>query len=61
VGSNAGAGPNNQFLSSSAPGNYNVTGTRNFCMVTDGVLRIAIGQIPIAPDIPTCLAYPNTQ
>src|SRR6185437_9395547 len=44
VGSAGGSGnPNSQFFSGSAPNNYNVTGVRNFCMVTDGVLRINPG------------------
>jgi prepilin-type N-terminal cleavage/methylation domain-containing protein len=62
VGSGGGAGvPNGQVVSSSAPLSYNVTGVRNFCMVTDGVLRINSGPAVIAPDVPTCLAYPIAQ
>jgi type IV pilus assembly protein PilA len=62
AGSGGGGGnPNSQFVSSSAPENFNVTGVRNFCMVTDGVLRINPGPAAIAPDVPTCTAYPIAQ
>jgi prepilin-type N-terminal cleavage/methylation domain-containing protein len=54
-----GAPPNIEFVTSSAPLNYNVTGTRNFCMMTDGVLRLYIGSAPIAPDVATCSTYQN--
>jgi prepilin-type N-terminal cleavage/methylation domain-containing protein len=57
----AGGTPNTQFVSSSAPTNYNVTGVRNFCMVTDGVLRIDPGPKSLAGDVPTCQAYPIAQ
>jgi prepilin-type N-terminal cleavage/methylation domain-containing protein len=56
-----GANPNSQFFAGSAPDNYNVSGVRNFCMVTDGVLRINPGPAVIAPDEPTCEAYPIAQ
>lgn len=52
--------PNTQFVSSSAPTTFNTTGVRNFCMVTDGVLRITSGPAPVAGDVPTCNAYPPT-
>ena len=62
VGSGGGGGtPNSQFFAGSAPDNYNVSGVRNFCMVTDGVLRINPGPAVIAPDEPTCEAYPIAQ
>jgi prepilin-type N-terminal cleavage/methylation domain-containing protein len=62
IGSGGGAGvPNGQVVSSSAPLTFNVTGVRNFCMVTDGVLRINSGPVAIAPDVPTCVAYPIAQ
>jgi prepilin-type N-terminal cleavage/methylation domain-containing protein len=59
----AGGGPtpNVEFFSASAPITYNVTGTKNYCMVQDGVLRVNIGQAAIAPDISTCSAYPSAQ
>ncbi len=53
--------PSVQFVSSSAPLTYNTTGVRNFCMVTDGVMRINTGPAPIAGDVPTCTAYPIAQ
>lgn len=53
--------PSIEFVTSSAPSIFNVTGTRNFCMVTDGVLRINIGQAAIAPDVATCQGYPIAQ
>ena len=56
-----GATTNSEFVSSSAPIAYNSTGIRNFCIVTDGVLRIDPGPTVIAPDVPTCLAYVTAQ
>ena len=53
--------PNIEFVSSSAPLSYNVTGTKYYCIVTDGVLRLTTAQGPIAPDVPTCSAYPVSQ
>jgi prepilin-type N-terminal cleavage/methylation domain-containing protein len=53
--------PNIEFVSSSVPVTYNVTGVRNFCMVTDGVLRILPANAPIAQNISTCTAYPIAQ
>lgn len=54
--------PNIEFVSSSAPVTFNVTGIRNFCIVTDGVLRIYAGSsAPVAKDVPTCTAYPIAQ
>ena len=52
---------NTEFVSSSAPITYNTTGIRNFCIATDGVLRINPGPAPIAPDVATCLAYASAQ
>lgn len=54
---------NTEFVGSSAPTAYDRSGVRNFCMVTDGVLRINPGAsgLPPAPDIPTCLSYPIAQ
>lgn len=54
-----GPAPNIEFVTSSAPLTYNVTGTRNFCMMTDGVLRLYIGATAIAPDVATCSTYQN--
>src|SRR6266540_2449912 len=62
AGFTSGAATTNiEFVSSSAPNTYNSTGIRNFCIVTDGVLRIDPGPTVIAPDVPTCLAYVGAQ
>jgi type IV pilus assembly protein PilA len=56
-------GPNDSFVASSAPQIFDVTGVRDFCVVTDGVLRVqpgSSGGVP-APDVPTCSAYPASQ
>jgi type IV pilus assembly protein PilA len=63
VGFNGGAGPNSSFVASSAPISFNVTGFRNFCVVTDGVLRNqpgTSGGVP-APDVATCTGYSSAQ
>jgi type IV pilus assembly protein PilA len=63
VGFNGGAGPNSSFVAASAPISFNVTGVRNFCVVTDGVLRNqpgVSGGVP-APDVATCTAYTSAQ
>jgi type IV pilus assembly protein PilA len=56
-----GLGMNTQFVSSSAPQNFNKTGVRDFCIATDdGSVRTqqgTAGGAP-APDVPTCIAYP---
>jgi prepilin-type N-terminal cleavage/methylation domain-containing protein len=57
----SGGPPASQFVASSAPLSYNVTGVRNFCMVTDGVMRINPGSAPIAGNVATCSAYPIAQ
>jgi len=59
----ASGGPNDSFVASSAPSAFNVTGVRNFCMVTDGVLRQqqgTSGGVP-APDVMTCMNYATAQ
>ena len=63
VGFSIGGGINSSFVGSSAPQNFNVTGIRNFCIVTDGVLRIDPGAAgtPPAPDVATCSTYPDRQ
>ncbi|HZQ18539.1 MAG TPA: prepilin-type N-terminal cleavage/methylation domain-containing protein [Terriglobales bacterium] len=53
--------PNIEFVSSSVPVSFNTTGTRNFCMVTDGVLRIYVGAAAIAQNVSTCTGYPIAQ
>ncbi|HVO79455.1 MAG TPA: hypothetical protein VMT28_01920, partial [Terriglobales bacterium] len=56
-------GLNTAFVAGSAPENFNVTGVRYFCIVTDGVLRSDPGTAgnPPAGDLGTCLAYPVAQ
>ena len=53
----------NAFVASSAPQTFDVTGDRNFCVATDGVLRANPGAngTPPAPDVPTCQAYAIVQ
>jgi type IV pilus assembly protein PilA len=63
VGFNGGNGPNSSFVASSAPISFNVTGFRNFCVVSDGVLRQqpgTSGGVP-APDVGTCMGYASSQ
>ena len=63
AGFSASGGPNDSFVASSAPSAFNVTGVRNFCIVTDGVLRQQIGTsggVP-APDVNTCTNYATAQ
>ncbi len=56
-------GTNDSFVSSSAPVAFNQTGVRDFCVVTDGVLRSNPGLSggPPAPDVATCQAYATAQ
>ena len=44
-----GAATNIAFVGGSAPLSYNVTGVRNFCMVSDGVLRYLVPGGPGTP------------
>lgn len=63
AGFSASGGPNDSFVASSAPEAFDFTGVRDFCIVTDGVLRIQSGTsggVP-APDVSTCMAYPGAQ
>ena len=56
-------GVNDSFVGGSAPVAFNQTGVRNFCIVTDGVLRSnpgVLGGVP-APDVPTCQSYATAQ
>jgi prepilin-type N-terminal cleavage/methylation domain-containing protein len=51
------------FVGGSAPLAFNQSGVRNFCIVTDGVLRSnpgVSGGVP-APDVPSCQAYAIAQ
>ena len=59
----SGSGINVSFVAGGAPSAYNQTGVRNFCIITDGVLRSdpgVSGGLP-APDVATCLAYTIAQ
>ncbi len=63
AGGGAAGGVNTSLVASSAPQTYNQTGVRDFCIVTDGVLRINAGAAgtPPAPAVPTCQGYPVAQ
>jgi type IV pilus assembly protein PilA len=63
VGFSSSGGPNDSFVGSSAPSLFDVTGVRDFCIVTDGVLRVqpgTSGGIPAA-DVSTCLGYASAE
>jgi prepilin-type N-terminal cleavage/methylation domain-containing protein len=53
---------NVSFVAGSAPQAFNVTGVRNFCISTDGVLRAdpGAGGTPPASTVAQCLAYTLT-
>lgn len=58
----AGSGSvNSDFVVGSTPSSYNLTGVQNFCMVTDGVLRINPGPALLATTLSACQAYPTAQ
>jgi prepilin-type N-terminal cleavage/methylation domain-containing protein len=63
VGVAGGGGVNGAFVTGSAPQDFDVSGVRYFCIVTDGVLRSDPGTAgnPPASNISTCLAYPVAQ
>ena len=58
-----GGPPNLTFVVGGTPLTFNVTGVRDFCSVTDGVMRIDPGAAGAAPppDIATCQAYAVAQ
>jgi type IV pilus assembly protein PilA len=59
----SGSALNSGFAIGAAPIEFNRTGNRNFCTISDGVLRSqpgSSGSLPIA-DIPSCLAFPIAQ
>jgi type IV pilus assembly protein PilA len=63
VGVNQSGTTNSAFVVGSAPLSYNITGVRDFCIITDGVLRIdpgAPGNVPVN-NIAACVAYPSAQ
>ena len=53
------AGPNSTFVVGAVPQSYNQSGVRDFCIATDGVIRINPGSAgatnPV--DVPTCTAF----
>jgi len=53
------AGPNTSFVVGAVPQSYNKSGVRDFCIATDGVIRINPGSSgatnPV--DVPTCTAF----
>lgn len=53
----AGSVINSDFVASSAPLGFNQTGVRNFCIVSDGVVRANPGApgLPPAPTVGVCL------
>jgi type IV pilus assembly protein PilA len=57
------SGPNSSFVVGAIPQAYNQSGVRDFCIVTDGVLRINPGSAGAVspPDVPTCAAYAISQ
>jgi len=63
TGVSLGGPSNDSFVIGSAPLTFNITGVRNFCTISDGVLRIDPGTSspPPAGSISVCLAYPITQ
>lgn len=63
LGSSTGGGSvNSEFVVGSSPVTYPTSGVRNFCMVTDGVLRIDTtgGGVPVN-SVGACTSYPIAQ
>lgn len=63
AGFSSSGGANDSFVASSAPQMFDMTGVRDFCIVTDGVLRVepgSSGGAP-APDVATCMKYAAAQ
>lgn len=63
AGFSGAGGLNESFVASSAPVSFNLTGVRNFCIISDGMLRSTTGTsggVP-APDVGTCTAYGTAQ
>lgn len=63
IGFASGGTVNTEFVGGSAPEVYNLTGVRNFCMISDGVLRSDPGSASSTPVVVVsgCLAYPVAQ
>ena len=63
AGFSGSGGQNDSFVAASAPVSFNQTGVRNFCIISDGMLRSTTGTsggVP-APDVSTCTAYGTAQ
>jgi type IV pilus assembly protein PilA len=61
--SGIGGAPNTTFVVGGTPLNFNVTGVRDFCATTDGVMRVNLGiagAVP-PPDVASCSAYAIAQ
>ena len=58
-----GGPPTTTFVTGAVPANFNITGVRDFCITTDGVLRQNPGFAGAAdpPDVATCQAYALAQ
>lgn len=58
-----GGAPNTTFVAGGTPQNYNVSGVRDFCIATDGVMRVDPGVAGAAPpsDVSTCSGYAIAQ
>jgi prepilin-type N-terminal cleavage/methylation domain-containing protein len=56
-----GSGVNTDFVGSSAPVVFNQSGVRNFCIVSDGVVRVNPGApgLPPAPTVAICVTTYN--
>ena len=54
---------NTDFVGSAAPNTFNHSGVRNFCIASEGVVRVNPGApgLPPAADVPTCMAYAAAQ
>lgn len=54
---------NTSFVAGSAPSSFNITGVRNFCAISDGVLRSLSPPAYTVPaaTVAACTAYPTTQ
>ena len=64
VGSTQGGGSvNTAFVTGSSPDSFNITGIRNFCALSDGVLRslTPAALTPPANSVAACTAYPVAQ
>jgi len=58
-----GGTPNTSFVTGAAPQVFNQTGVRNFCIITDGVMRSLnpAAATPPPATVAACVGYPNAQ